>query len=324
MFIADGRTESFLTSIGVKWTYQNGFKFKELLANWETTNLGRSRAKVEEAVLEYAELSDAGSNPPAPIIFLRPNGYDVLDGVQRLLSEVMRNATEFSAYKVETDSDVLPRLIRVMANHRLQGGHQEDSQWTIKQAVALLVLDKGMSIKEVASFGGWTPAQVEQEVKFQQWSFAIRAIGGPHEMTKGVVLVIAKHGKMEDLQKALKPVAAFCEDLKRGRFSNGDAEPFVREFFNVDRKKGKLHDQFTQKLEDFRDHDEVRTRLEGRRATKLRPEINLRRAVRTLVTVTEEMMRAKVKIAYPDEFYQGLNQARANIQRLSAKVALPR
>ena len=64
MFAKDSRVENFLTHMGVGWKYVNDFKYDNLEPTWEQQNLGRSQAKMEEAILEYASRMEAGS--PAP------------------------------------------------------------------------------------------------------------------------------------------------------------------------------------------------------------------------------------------------------------------
>jgi len=316
MFCKDSRQENFLTAFGVAWKYMNAIKYSDLSPNWEQANLGRSEATVSEIVLEYAARTEAGSSAPAPILRRTAKGYDVSDGVQRLSAEQLLGTTIFSAYVVDTDSDLTADKIRVMANHLLSG-HPESNEWNRRRAIEVLINDGGMSIDEVARLGGWKRKDVEQDKTYIDFGFAIRCIGGPQVMTKGVVMALADHAKLDDFRVAPKPIAEFCDDLKRGRFSNGESVPFVKAFFDVNRAARKtLHDQFTKRLETFRDDPEVQIRLSGRSPQRRKDDIRLRAAMKAAKTVTDDLVQVGATIVYLDEFYQLWNQVDANLKRL--------
>ena len=178
MFVKDSRVEAFLTREGVKWKYTNAVKFSDLSANWQAVNAGRSTPLVDEAIYEYAEKTKQGSEGPAPILHQRPDGKDVLDGLQRLGAALLLGVSEFSAYVIETDSDTAAKKIRVFANQVLQGGHSETSAWTRARVVAELVVEGTMSAREIARMGGWNLADVEKEIRFQTWDSPFAGLAG--------------------------------------------------------------------------------------------------------------------------------------------------
>jgi len=320
MFCKDSRTEQFLTQLGVEWKYVDKIKYEQLAPNWESQNLGRPKARIEEAMIEYGTLMESGSPAPAPILQDAENFFPVLDGVQRLGGGQLIGCTSFPAYIVSASEDIA-RLIRILSNHRLQGGYSETAQWSLQQAVAHLVVAMGMSCQEVARLGGWKSAAVEKEEQYQRLSFKIRCIGGPEELNKGIVEQIGKVVDFDAIEAAKEPVAQFCQDLKRGRFGNGEAKPYIDQFFDATAKipKGKLHKELTRRLDVFHADREVKTRLDGRPSQRRDPETKLRGAMRTLLTVTEEVLKTKTEIPYVDEFFQLLNQIRANLQKLGKK-----
>ena len=316
MFCKDNRQENLLTKFGVSWKYVNGVTFNQLSLNWEQSNFGRTTAINEAVVVEYAQRTEAGSSAPAPILRNGAKGYGVLDGVQRLSAKKLLGTTSFSAYIVDTDSDLLATQIRVLANHLL-AGHPESAEWTRKQAVQLLILEGGMSIEEVARLGGWRTKDVEEDKLCMDLGFAIRCIGGPEKLPKGVLLKMAEHAKMDDFRAAPKPVADFCNDLKKGKFSNGDSEPFIKQFFSVNRASRKnLHEQFAKRLGDFRKDAEVAARLDGRSPQKRKGDIKLRSAMKSVVTITEELISAGSDILYVDEFFHLWNRVESNLKCL--------
>ena len=322
MFAKDDRTEQFLNHLGVKWKYTNDLEYAALRPTWDQANLGRSRARVEDAMLEYAERTKAGSSPPAPIVRVMGRQLDVLDGVQRLGAGQLCDETRFSAYIITTDSELMARTIRVMANHHLNGGYGEPAAWTRRQAVELLVIQGGMSPEEVSRLGGWKLADVVDDRAYAEWSLRIRQIGGP-ELPKGIVLNIASHAQPDDLSKAPKPIAAFCDSLKRGKFTNGDSERPVREFFDgVQRKKGRLHEEFSERLERFNSDPDVQAHFE-RRPNPRDPATKLLAALKTAKTVVESLAKQRCVITYPEECFLILHQIEAGVKELQtlAKTA---
>jgi hypothetical protein len=320
MFTKDNREENFLTQFGVPWKYTNRVTWDMLTPNWDAINWGRSRPKVEEAILEYAALMEIGSAAPAPILWAKKSGHDVLDGLQRLGAEQLMGATQFSAYLIQTDSSQLARAIRIFANLRLQGGHQDSAQWTLRQAIQLLIVEGQMSVEEVANMGGWKKHAVEKEQMICAWGFAIRKIGGPEQLSKGIIMNIDKSAHMDDLTIAPEPIAEFCNDLKRGRFTNGDSGEYIDDFFDVNRKNRKtLHKQFTKNLLDFHSDPEIEIRLRGRQPKRLTAEVELIRALKAARTASNKAIASHGSIPYMEEAFQIWNQVDKNLKAIEQK-----
>lgn len=323
MFTTDSRTEKFLDWMGVKWRYTNDLTFGALAPSWEATNLGRSQVKVEKAIQEYGLLMDRGSPAPAPILWNDPSTkrHEVLDGMQRLHTEQRRNPSTFSAYVVETDSAVMVKKIRVFANYRLQGGYQESAEWTLERAVFLLVGEGRMSVEEVAEMGGWTVSSVRDKKECMDWGFRIRTIGGPEKFPDSVIRVIAKSAQLEDLEAAAAPVAEFLIDVKRMRLSAEEATPYVEEFFSVVRRKGKLHEQFAEKLEEFHADDEVTIRLADparRRYQPMTAESRLLRALKAALTTAERVQSGGDRIPFMAEYFQVLGRIEKVLKQIES------
>lgn len=320
MFAQDTREELFLKQMGAKFSYSNKLRKEDLAPKWDVINLGRSQATAEKVIDEYHRRMQAGSPAPAPILRHTSKGLDVLDGVQRLCAEFRMGSTHFSGYVVKTDSDLLAHMIRVMANSLLQG-HPEPADWNRMQAVQLLIIDGGMSAEEVARMGGWLKSDIQKDADYLRVDFQIRCIGGPQAprgLSKGIVLNIKDHAQENDFKMAGKPIAAFCHDLKNGRFTNGDSEPYIATFFDeVNRKNPKrIHEQFVRQLEAFHKDPEVHIRLEGRRSSPLNAETKLLRQLKSVRTVTKELLHARVQLVYMDEFFQIWKQIQDDLRLL--------
>lgn len=317
MFSEDSRVANWLTHLGVQFKYVDDIKYNSLEPTWEQQNLGRSQAKKDEAILEYASRMEAGSAAPAPIIHPTGRGNAVLDGVQRLCAWSFLGGTSFPAYVVTSDSLLSTMKIRVLANHIL-AGHPEPTEWSRKRAIQMLVIEGGMSMEEVARLGGWTLKSVQDDKLHMDYNSAIIHVGGPSDLGKGIVLKIAEAAKLDDFRLAAEPVAAFCRDLKEGRFTNGESEPFIRAFFKVPRKdRGAVHDIFVENLEDFRSHPEIEARLQGRRNSRLAPDVKLRKAFRVCLTIISEMVDDGAYIPYVEEYHQIWSQVDEKIKQLA-------
>ncbi len=309
MFTKDSRTENFLTSLGVTWKYTNSMAYAKLKPTWRDVNQGRPKAKVDDAILCYAEQMESGSPAPAPIIWTFDSSP--LDGVQRLSAGEVRGYTTFSAYLVETDSPDMASAIRVIANQRLQGSYQESEAFTMQRAIDVLVNEIGWSVEQVAALGGWKPAKVAEKKLLSDWGFAIRRIGGPEKLPDGIVKTIADTAKLHDLEVAREPVAEFLNDVKRAKFTNGDAQPYVADFFANAGKKKDVRSIYVRRLELFRDDPEVATRLANPRQRRYSPtsiDSKLRRALKAALTIAEEVKNSGEPVYYVDEFCLLVNQ----------------
>lgn len=317
MFTKDSRTENFLTSMGVEPKYTNSVKLADLSPDWSRKNLSRPVPIREEAVMEYATLMEGGSAAPAPILFNTPHGYDVLDGVQRIAAAELAGFTNLNgAYVVECDSEDMVTAIRVLANARLQG-RPEPPEWTRRRAVEILVVQKGLSSAEVAKMGGWRLADVEKTARSLDWGFKIRCIGGPNELSDAMIETIAGHTSQEEITKEPAVISEFLNLLKAGQFSASDAAPFVEEFFRPIAKAGKLHDVYRERLDEFKQDPEVVTRTLGRRGAAMRPDVNLRRVLKSAVTIIDEMAEGSEPVPFIDEFFRLLNVIKDKLHKVA-------
>lgn len=320
MFTTDSRTEKFLDSVGVKWSYSNAVAFKDLVTVWDTTNLGRSQVQVEGAIQEYGALMDRGSAAPAPILWRNADGFlEVLDGMQRLLAERARKPVSFSAYLVESDSPQMVAKIRVFANYRLQGGYQESSEWTLERAIELLVDGNVMSLEEVADVGGWSLSAVRDKKQVIDFRNAVCGVGGPERMTDSIMRIVAKHATRDDFASAPVALGHFFNDIARMRLSAAEAEPYVEQFFNVARAKAHLFSQFQTKLAEFREDEDVAARLADptRRCYQpMTPEGRLMKSLKAALTTAERVLDSNDGVLGTDECFQLIGRIRKTVQQI--------
>lgn len=321
MFTTDSRAEQFLGFIGAKWHYSNDLTFDDLLPKWEAENLGRSQPKDDEAVAEYGAQMDEGSAAPAPIVaFIRKlKKYVVLDGVQRLLAAELRKALKWSGYIVETDSDAMLTKIRIFANYKLQGSHQEPGEFTLGQAVRLLILPGIMSATEVTAMGGWKPAVVRDKLYVIQYGLLISEAGGPASLSDTMIRVISQHAEEEDFKVASVPLTEFFKDLKKMQLTTDAATPHIERFFHFPQGKTRTFKQFEKRLKVHRvDEDVITTLADPQRAKKVEmtTEAKLRQSLKGSLTTVSNALEAGVPIANVQECVAILGQTKSKLERL--------
>lgn len=319
MFTSDSRAEKFLDSVGVKWRYVNDIAFSQLCDDWAASNLGRSQIRIDKAIDEYRALMDRGSAAPAPILWQSANGYEVLDGMQRLAAAEARRPIIFSAYVALTDSEVAAKRIRVFANYRLQGGYQESSEWTLERAITLLVTTGEMSVQECADFGGWSASQVRDKATIVDVRLAIAGTGGPEKLPDSVTRLIAKQASRDDFSSAPIAIAKFTNAISRMRLSADEAEPYIEEFFSISRGRGKLFDQFERKWEEFSSEDGVSSRLADPTRTRyqpMTPDGRVLKSLKAALTTAQRVLDAGEPIYDMAEFFQCVNQIRSVLQQI--------
>lgn len=302
--------------MGVAFKYSNAVTFADLAPDWASKNLGRPVPKREEAIVEYAALMEGGSAAPAPILSSAGRGLDILDGLQRIAAAELSGYTKLSAYLVESDSEELLTAIRVLANARLQG-RPEPPEWTRRRAVEVLVVERGMSAAEVAKMGGWRVADVEKTARILDWGFRIRSIGGPQELSDAMTEAIAKQTTQDVLTKDPGVIAEFLNLLKQAQFSASDAEPFLERFFKPISKSSKAHQVYEERLEEFRQDEEVVVRILGRRGAVMRHDVNLLRILKSATTVLDEIAMSGEPLHYADEFFRLLGAIKDKLHSLS-------
>jgi len=322
MFTKDTRTETFLTQMGVDVQYTNKATIAGLVKDWRTTNLSRPVPLREEAVYEYAALMEGGSPAPAPILHATKKGDEVLDGMQRIAAIELLGATSFSAYMVTCDSDDMLAAISLLANTRLQG-RAESPEWTRRRTVEVLVIERKLSVDEVSRMGGWRKADIQALARILEWGVAIQSIGGP-DLPDTMIDVVSQHVSKSDLRAVSKPAAEFLKTLKDAKFSASDAESYVEDFFRPSAKTSKRFKALADRLEMFKEDPEVQIRLLGRKSAGLTRDVHLRRALKTVVTVLEEIKKSGEKLLYIDEYFKLAGQIHNKLHDLSPSHKKPR
>ena len=208
--------------------------------------------------------------------------------------------------------------IRLFANHRLHGGHQPASEWTLERVIEM-ALDKGiMSLEEVAATGGWSVSTVRDKKLVMDFRHAVFSVGGPERMTDACLRVVAKHAKLRDFVDAPESMCGFFNDIRRMKMSADDSEPYIEEFFNINRSKGSVFSQFRTKLAEFHEDEDVTCRLAdpARRGGTMTAEGRLIKQLKALQTVASDILNKKEAVGGFDRFYHRITGIRKTIQQI--------
>jgi len=292
--------EEHLRAYGVKFKYHEAIPYSELMEGWSDHNLGRPKARVEEAVCSYADLMDKGSPAPGVVTRKLPGkqGLEVLDGCQRLMGGELLGFLHFGGYIVEC-SQKTAELLRSCINLRMQGAAPVDEEKTIRELVKRYIMNGNYSQRELAEACGRRVDTIRDVYKTEQsldrydnaLTKTVDEIGFvPFKKKVSQSMVKALHNKTQssDWDAAHVPLVKFLDACTRGGYTNGDSKEILSTFTdNVRRSSRKDCEQsylrnlnvVYQKFPDF-----------ARRVTnkKKAPIDKIVSAMRTLVTCCRE------------------------------------
>lgn len=316
MFTADNRSENFLTSLGVKFKYENGILLPgDFVPEWNKENIGRPVAVREDAVIEYAALMEQGSAAPAPILHHTASGLQVLDGVQRLSAAELNGTTRISGYIVHTTSADMLAAIRVLANARMQG-RGEPPEWTRRRAVEVLVVDRGLTCPEVARMGGWKTPDVQRITDAIRLQRRIAAVGGP-DLPDLMLAELMPYLQEKTLEQATEPITGFLNTLKQSRLSGADAAPYIKMFFEQIPKSAKLFKILSTRLNQVHKDPEIMARTTGRQVTKMSRDVVLLRELKSADTTIDAILTHGDPVANVDEFFRILDRIMQKLRKLA-------
>ena len=319
MFKEDSRTVDYLRHMGAPNGYTNSVLVTQLRNGWWVTNLGRPVAKVDEAILDYGIRMEAGSAAPAPILRLLDDGYEVLDGVQRLLAAIEIGRTEISAYVVTIDSDRLAQRIRVYANLHLQG-HQPPADWSRKQIVQIEIIEaeQPASVKEVAAMTGWGVKEVQEEVTYQTGRLQIISVGGS-DVKKKKTCLIMEAVKPHSIVNLAEPIAMLTNTIVAAKYVNGEVESLISDVFEGVSKKN-AYPKIHKRIVEWCESEEVQTRLSGRKGRSNPLPMELRRHLKAARTVATKLAASSKPVPYVDEYFRLLNDIRDRVSGLTRRT----
>lgn len=231
MFDVSPQIETWLSQMGVKRSYNEQVSYDELIDSWETVNDGRpdGKSKVEDAVLDYAELMKSGSPAPAVILSKAREGYIVLDGCQRLMANRLNGSHHFAAYIVTCNGDTA-EMLRKFANTRLQTRAPVNTEWTLTEGVRAFIIKGDHTVAEVAMCAGVTEQKVQQILDRERLRSTLESMIGddkkfpmPKPLTVGQIDWLAKNCTGEFWKgKPAEVMKAILSSMSQAKYANSE------------------------------------------------------------------------------------------------------
>lgn len=323
-FTTSSATENFLTSIGVKFSYAEEMKYDELEPQWASYNHGRPEAqrRVEDAIVSYASMMDQGSLAPAIIVRRRGNGYQILDGFQRVSGNQLLGHTTFAAYIVDCQ-DKMANKIRLVANTRINGAAPVDSDWTLERAVQLFMIEDTDSAEDISRLVGKRRSDVEKMYRYLTAKAGITAAchaegkEPPSHFGKAVYEAIATASDPSDFEPGPRSVVVdFLSTVDACEFPNGEAVRLANTFFGIKRIGSKNRTtQFRSQLRTIRGDAHVRLKLDGK-ATKHDDISKIVMAYKGLQTRVKAYKKKKTASLHDVDTVKALDEMDAEIGRM--------
>ena len=170
--------------------------------------------------------------------------------------------------------------------------------------------------------GGWSVATVRDKKECMDCGFTIRTIGGPEKLPDSIIRIVSRNTAQADFNVGRAPLAEFFNDIRHMKMSAEEAEPYIDQFFAIQRTKGQLHEQFTEKLNEFREGEDIATRMADpsrRRYQPMTGEGRLLKAIKAALTSAEKVRDSRENIPYIAEYFQLLGRIRKVLQQIESR-----
>lgn len=322
-FGEDSKTTKWLERMGVKHEYRSGLRLTELGDTWNGVNQGRpdSEPRNELLVVKYKDAqANSGAVFPAPIIAMNADGFEVLDGLQRLIAYYENGQTLFNAYVVKTDNAAIRAGIRIGANSVLNGT-SPSQDWTIAKAVDVLVEQFRWKLADVANWIGQPEKKIEVEIASRDMGRWLEINGVDTKIKpanqKGFLAHLAKKVPFKDRIQLSQEIPLVVWKLQEAKSNNDEATHFVDEIFDLGNTKGSSMGRLVRaNLARVMERPEIKTRLSSKKT--MHPVDNCIRSLATAITVFRSTAQAG---QHSDDTQSArINEMLAEIEKLSRKV----
>ena len=287
-FAEDGRTSNWLQRMGVPFEYRVGLRYDQLKKDWSSFNHGRpdDRPKVDDLIERYADSMQSGAIFPAVIIACDKEGYEILDGCQRLCAAELNNQTIFNAYEIKTTDPSIRASVRICAN-AVTNGTAPPAEWTIGKVVDVLHDQFKWGVADCHLWSGFQEKKIEEEIAARDGRRWMQAngvdVGVKPANQKGFQAAFTRCVTPEMRQEASGIVVKIVEALQLAKANNSEAVQLLEECTDVKRKHGvNYRTQVKSKFDSVKERPEIAARLRPRSAAH--PIDNAVRAIAGAVT----------------------------------------
>lgn len=296
-FTEDHRTENWLKMRGVKFEYKGQMRFEELVPNWFAVNQGRpdSVPKDDALIEKYASAMDQGAIFPSPIIAKTAQGYEVLDGCQRLSAADLCGQKLFNGYIVKSESPSIRASIRICANSVLNGT-SPSQEWTISKIVDVLYEQYDFSAVDCSQWSGQPEKRIQIEIDSRDAKRWLKIHGIDTSVKpanqKGFLAALCRLAPMADRAKLVAEIPDLVRQLQGIKANNDEAVNFLEQCLDVDRRpKADLTIQVKSRIDEVMKRPEIQARMSGPRT--LHPVDNALRSMAATVTTMRSAARGE-------------------------------
>jgi len=176
--------------------------------------------------------------------------------------------------------------------------------------------------------GGWKPSQVKATANSLLWGKTIAEIGGP-TLSDSMLQVIESVTTIDEILKCPKPVVAMLNIIKQAKLSAVDAVPYVNDFFERIAKPSKRFEIYADRLAEVKREPEIVARIKGRKGGTTPNDVQLRRTLKTAITILDHMLVDCSEVVYVDEFYKLIGDIEKRLKKFpnhspdAVSVAVP-
>lgn len=266
-FAQNSMLEGWLQRMGVPFEYKQGLHFDELAKDWNVINHGRpdGHPKEEALIVRYADSMQAGAVFPAPVIARKADGYEVLDGCQRLCAADLNGQKIFNAYEVKSPSPAIRESVRICANTVLNGT-SPPQEWSIGKVVDVLFEQFRFSVTDCHLWSGFPEKRIQEEVDSRdarRWMEAksIDVSKKPANQKLFQAAIAAIPSKMRE--EAPSQIKLIIENCQAAKANNSEAVSLVKECTDIKPKHGvHIKTQLKSKIEEVFGRTEIKSRMQ--------------------------------------------------------------
>ncbi len=183
--------ETWLASLGVEWTRVEKVTMVHLIGGWDKpqANDVRPTAILKSESKAISEAFVRGDSFPCPILFQRPNGYEIVDGRQRIFGARLVGEKDFPAIVLSPNTN--ERMIAHIAleSHALHGTKPQEA-FRIEKALDFHVEYKNTE-KDAAIMAGAPLSTFKTAKKTRQVRTALLEYGYETTVANGSLAAFA-------------------------------------------------------------------------------------------------------------------------------------
>ena len=274
-FAKSEHVERWLTSVRANYKYRDTIQISKLIPGWSDKNPCRAGKAIIDESLAYAERMAGGEQAPPAIIVKEAEGYELLDGRQRVFAAATNGESVFAAYELINPTPQLQALVGLGANAALNG--VRPGQAYLIDAAIKYKRDFDCTLQEAARIAGVSAITMESHLNTVIVRDALIKHGIEPQMSNGTLA-------------ALRPFLGQPVVLKQTyhALENTDATVSMAEKLVGDMKSNPGEGHRIKVLDGWLSRPEIIDRLSRKRGRRMSDKQALFQSVRALKTVLKD------------------------------------